>query len=285
MSKKQYRLLSVGEYTRIGDEFYQSNKEWTAIKEAGWPILINYVPHRRPLESSPDLTAARAEIERLTREKEIVEHYFANACLVRDDNFKRIQHLESELAAMRAEWEKLGPSQLCKLRGCIDKIKPKQPPAPAFVVDKPGVYRRRDGFIECVELKGIANFPFTWKASGHADSSTRQWQDNGKAINSLCESVYDLVAYLAPLPPPEAGTAFEAQPGKPLPRKFWCYSLCGVSFGEWEIGTNPAKCEGNEHWLYAECREPKPTAKTQTIIAAPQRDGWVTFVGVEEAGT
>jgi len=121
------------------------------------------------------------------------------------------------------------------------------------VVDKPGVYRQRNNGVVCITPNTTGPFRKThpWR---NQDSTKRTHRNDGHFCGND-ESVYDLMEYLSPLPPDTAGSFIDYR--KQLPKKYWCYSLCGVT-KEWELKDDPSDGVGNDNWLYAEYVEPAP---------------------------
>ena len=101
-------------------------------------------------------------------------------------------------------------------------------PAPAFVVDKPGVYRRRDGELHSVvksTLQGLGE----WTCDDNWS-----WSNTGRHCSEVMECAHDLVAYLAPPPPDTAGPLLQVKPGDKLPDEFYYYTING-SGGGWSV--------------------------------------------------
>ena len=148
------------------------------------------------------------------------------------------------------------------------------PPAPAFTVDKPGVYRQRNNGVVCITPNTTGPFRKThpWR---NQDSTKRTHRNDGHFCRNN-ESVYDLMEYLSPLPPDTAGSFIDYR--KQLPKKYWCYSLCGVT-KEWELKDDPSDGVGNDNWLYAEYVEPDPApAPDEFAVSELQPTGISKFV-------
>ena len=66
-----------------------------------------------------------------------------------------------------------------------------------FRIDKPGVYRRRDGTEVCL-WPTFADSPLQWFSVGH--KLPVSYKDNGDFWVGGEESEFDVVAYVSPLP-------------------------------------------------------------------------------------
>jgi hypothetical protein len=66
-----------------------------------------------------------------------------------------------------------------------------------FKIDRPGVYRRRDGSEVCL-WPAFSESPLQWFAVGH--KLPMSYKDNGDFWVGGEESEFDVVAYVSPLP-------------------------------------------------------------------------------------
>ncbi len=92
-----------------------------------------------------------------------------------------------------------------------------------FRIDRPGVYRRRDGSEVCL-WPAFSESPLQWFAIGH--KLPMSYKDNGDFWVGGEESEFDIVAYVSPLPAEilqrmvEALAAAEYQPEQTAPMTF-----------------------------------------------------------------
>lgn len=92
-----------------------------------------------------------------------------------------------------------------------------------FRIDRPGVYRRRDGVEKCL-WPTFSSCPLRWVAVG--DDAPVKYMDTGELWIKSEESFWDIVEYIGPLPADilqrmaEALWAAEGKPGDDKPATF-----------------------------------------------------------------